>query len=175
MYVMPTNELIRNIQSAYDGNRPDDKSFLNYLKNDLLSQAMVNHSDVWVEFLEVECGDGCIRLSTGEENLPNGSRLHKHSDTDYRYETRSVKKIAYIDFHHPTIDQIWGDVKECAIEAAVLTVITAILTEAYDVAMGIFYPIFYECLKEKIHDTAKEVNVEMTSETEYGCYKYHCP
>lgn len=151
--------------------------FLRYLAEDLpgLLRDTVDSRRVWVEFRDSgPTVNNCRTLEVGEENLPKQSRNHKHSNTDWRFETRSVKKKAYIVFCHPTIDAIWDDVRGCAIGAASAAIVAAILAENYETAEATFYPLFYACLVSRIGDRAREVSVDTRADTEHGCWENHC-
>lgn len=177
-------ELIKDIQKAIDSiilNLNDSKleSFLNYLEYDLRQEAELEFSNliVWSQVKdEGKCEENldCRKISLGTHKLPNQSRTHKHGDLDYRYETRGAKMKAFASFSSPRIDDIWEDIKTCAIGASITAVIVAISSGDYNTAMALFYPTFYACLASKIGERAKEVDVTFSRNPEYDCWKYHC-
>ena len=174
-----SRDLTTAIQTAVDADRRDSQqvAFLRYLQEDLpvLVRAVFDHHGVFLSVRDaVHVKDDCRSIFVGESPLPKQSRTHKHGDYDYRFETGSVKKTAYIDFCHPTIGEIWEDVRGCAIGAAVTAVVAAILSESFEVAKATFYPMFYACLVSRIGDRAKEVSVDFHTDTEYGCWENHC-
>jgi len=156
---------------------PEAVALLNYFRNDL-GRTIEIDGDVealWLESEEVQSLEAnCRSIKIGEGALPNESRLHKHGDFDYRYETRSVKAVAYIDFCHPSLNEIWGDVRSCAVGAAVAAVVAAVIAENYAAAKAVFYPVFYECLRQKIGSRAREVTVKMRMEKKKACWTNHC-
>ncbi|MCP4252319.1 MAG: hypothetical protein GY775_02725 [Candidatus Scalindua sp.] len=174
-----SDELTSDIQDAVDDpTRSSDKiAFLAYLKKDLPAEvrAVYDTHNIWLHISEVGGTiNNCRQLRVGEGPLPKQSRTHKHGDFDYRFETRSVRSVAYIIFCHPDIDDIWTDVRDCATGAAVTAVLAAILAGNYEVARATFYPVFYACLVTKIGERAKEVTVGFETKSEYGCWEYHC-
>ncbi|MBT9250312.1 hypothetical protein [Bacillus halotolerans] len=178
-------EITKDIQAAIDNTATttSDQSsaaFLNYITNDFRTEASLVSSDlntIWLEYFdEGPCPDkpNCRRIRIGNKTFPNQHRTHRHGQFDVRIETRSVRGVAYIDFSHPDIDDIWGDVKACAIGAAVVAVAAAIIAGDVTTARTLFYPSFYACLVAKLGERAKEVDVVFSSDKEYSCWKYHC-
>lgn len=176
-------ELTADIQDALDEPSPpgpDEALFLEYLRKELprLSAAEFEHELVFLSVRDLDglslAGSNCRTISIGEKKLPKDTRTHKHGRWDYRFETRSVKKKAYIEFCHPSMGDIWTDVRECAHGAIVTAVVAAVLAENFAVAKATFYPVFYSCLVSKIGRRAREVSVEFRVETEHGCWENHC-
>ncbi|WP_280149706.1 hypothetical protein [Bacillus safensis] len=178
-------EITNDIQEAFDGVTTNDSdqsssAFVDYITNDFRTEANFILGDInkiWLEYFdEGPCPDkpNCRRIKTGNQAFPNEHRTHRHGKFDVRVETRSVRGVAYIDFSHPDIENIWEDVKACAIASAVLAVTAAILTDDFTTARTLFYPSFYACLVSKLGERAKEVDVVFSSDKEYSCWKYHC-
>ncbi|QDT66476.1 hypothetical protein [Calycomorphotria hydatis] len=173
------DELIEELQLAIFAPVRDKpmQDFLDYIENDL-PQLIINSvgdNRIWVEFDDGGSVLGCRSLKIGSSNLPNQSRTHKHGRFDYRYETRSARSVAYIDFCHPSINDIWSDVKTCAILAAVASVVAAALAKNYGAAKAVFYPAFIACLTAKIGERlAREVSVGFHTDNEHGCWSNHC-
>ncbi|MMZ48167.1 hypothetical protein D1872_98280 [compost metagenome] len=183
-----TSDLIQQVQEAVDshilGEHDEGKeAFLKYLNEDLKTQATLAlnylNTATKLEFKVLDsCSDNgtnCKRTSLGIHNFPNEQRTHQHGPFDVRFESRQVTAEAYAEFTHPEIDDIWDDVKGCAIGAAVAAVVTLIVIEDIATAEAIFYPSFYTCLVELIGDRGKEVVVKLESgEKERSCWTYHC-
>lgn len=156
---------------------PDQmESLLAFAENELpeILNDIYDTSHIWLSPEDVAIGRDCRTLKVGEKNLPNQYRVHKHGTFDYRHETRSARAKAYIEFCHPSIDDIWRDVRSCAIIAAVSAVVAAILAENPGAAKAVFYPVFVNCLKRKIGNRAKEITVHLYMRTEHGCWSNHC-
>ncbi|MHB8063261.1 MAG: hypothetical protein ACYDG2_11600 [Ruminiclostridium sp.] len=176
-----TDDLITDIQYAVDHGLEDvlSKMFLDYiyLKKDLLLDAFpfLINKKVLYNIKDVNTTqNSCRQLEVGSEDRPKETRFHKHGPLDYRFETRSVNAIAYIKFCHPTINEIWDDVRGCAITAAVSAVVVAILSGNIELAKALFYPSFYACLVSKIGERAKEVEISLFEDKELGCWENHC-
>ncbi|MDM5254226.1 hypothetical protein [Bacillus toyonensis] len=179
-------KITRDIQEATDKTTrtesdPESAAFLKYLKGEFLTQAEMVFSDLSTVWLENEdegpCSadsSNCRRLRIGTDARPNEHRTHRHDRFDVRVETRQVRGAAYVEFTSPGIDDIWEDIKACAMGAAIAAVVSAIIVSDFTTARTVFYPAFYACLVEKIGDRAKEVELEFFTDNEYSCWKYHC-
>ena len=114
------------------------------------------------------------RVNLGTHDMPNQGRLHKHGTADYRTETRSAWKQAYVDVTHPTIDDIINDVVACVHNAATAAVLTAIFSDNTESGYAIFWPTFKLCMRLRIQERAEEISATLGYTNETGCYTYHC-
>lgn len=175
------DELLEEIRDALDSpvRDPQRTAFLAQLEQlPLLVSAQFDLSRVFLSVREVHvarAADTCKTLSVGEVDQLPQTRTHKHGKFDWRWEERSVREVAYIEFCHPTLDDIWSDVRACAGGAAAAAVTAAIVAGNLAAAKALFYPTFYACLVSRIGQRASEVELTYRSDKEYGCWKYHCP
>lgn len=114
------------------------------------------------------------RISLGTHDMPNQSRVHKHGDWDYRYETRSAWKKAYVDVTHPTLDDFINDAVQCAQGAATAAVLAAIFAENPGAGFAIFWPAFKACMYTKIGNRVNQLSAELGLRDETGCWTNHC-
>ena len=115
------------------------------------------------------------RIGLGTHDMPNQSRTHKHGNFDYRWETRSAWKKAYVDITHPTLDDFINDAVQCAQGAASVAVLTAIFAENPAAGFAIFWPAFKACMYTKIGARVDQLSATLGSSDETGCWTYHCP
>jgi hypothetical protein len=92
--------------------------------------------------LEESQASNTKRVKLGTHDMPNQSRLHKHSNTDWRTETRPAWKQAYADLTHARISDFVRDAVECTKIAATTAVLTAIFAENPGAGLAIFKPTF---------------------------------
>jgi len=164
----PADELAKKIQEAIDKNSPgaDGAIFLQELKRstDEIGLRLSSIGAIIVNISEVPGSSlGLRSLKVGESQLPDEPRYYNG-----RFQHRSTRKEAYIDFTYPALDEIWEDVKGCTVLAAIASVVSAILAEQVQVARATFYPTFYGCLVSRLGETAKKVGVDFHSETVHG-------
>lgn len=178
--------IISEIQEAVNatlgttGPYPEQAEFLKYFQDDLpdLILQNIDTSGTFSDFKDVPSNfENCKTLYVGEKNITVNARLQQCSSfphPKYKYQTQSVKKVAYIVFCSPTINDIWGVVRNCAVGAAVAAVTAAILAEQYTLAKATFYPVFYACLVSAIGHLADQVSVDMRCDTEPGSWIPPC-
>lgn len=170
------SDLTAAVQEAvYDTtSSPELEQFLSELSNlsELVNATRV--APVYLDVTQVTALGRCIKVKLGESPLPNQTRLHKHGDFDYRYETRSQKWEVFAEICHPDINDFRQDVIDCCVAAAVVAVIVAVVSESPQAGYAVFYPTFLECLKSKIGNRAREVTVRLSKEQEVGCWTNHC-
>ena len=173
------DDLTRDILLAQDAfaRTEEMQAFLGFIETGLSDTILSRYSDVRVFRQVVEASSPnatCRTWKLGETPLPNQSRVHKHGNFDYRYETRSVKAEVFAEICHPDIDDIRGDVEHCLRVAGTTAVITAVVTESPSVGYAIFFPVFRACLIDAIGDRAKQVSARLFSRNQYACWTNHC-
>ncbi len=133
---------------------------------------------VWIEIQEDQ-DSGILPASRtyklGSSPLPNESRLHRHSITDYRWETRHCKAEVFVRFTHPTIDQYINDAITCTAISGLASVIAAVASGNVAAGYGIFYPAWKLCMLTKLAASiVNDINVELFAKTKCGCWENHC-
>ncbi|MBW4693855.1 MAG: hypothetical protein KME27_19095 [Lyngbya sp. HA4199-MV5] len=125
-----------------------------------------------IEEVKASFSERVIRL--GHDPLPGEVRIHKHSWTDIRTEGRACRKEVYLKISHPKLDTFFQVAYDCAIGAAIGSVITAAASGAIPVAYAIFYPLWKACMLLKVSDTiAKECKLSIFTQGQCGCWDYH--
>jgi hypothetical protein len=81
--------------------------------------------------------------------------------------TRTSKITAYAEFSAPNIGDIWGDITSCAVAAAAVAGIAAIIASPA-AALPVFKEAFMQCITAKIGERANQISVVLSTEQTSG-------
>lgn len=116
-----------------------------------------------------------VIVGLGRHDMPKQTRLHKHSNTDYRPETRSQWKVAYARFRGSSLDQIRQEIIDCTHGAASASVIAAVWAQNPALAYELFVPSWKVCMYALVSRVIVDgIQVDFGVDTEVGCWENHC-
>lgn len=85
----------------------------------------------------------------GNVPLPNEHRARHKKYTRIELQTRQCQADVYVKFNHPDLSDFLDAARECAIHAAVGSVLAAVVLENPGAGLAIFKPLWIACMKQK--------------------------
>jgi hypothetical protein len=175
---------LRGLLDAFDDEKKGSDSDLGILQNSLYNgianmfpQGMPSLATVDIATVDEGEDQGLsttknIRL--GHSPIPGEFRLHTHSLTDIRGESRTCRREVLLKISHQSLNNIFEAARDCAATAATTSVITAATTGAIPAAFALFYPSWKLCMLTKVSlEIVQECTLDMFAKGKCGCWDNH--
>ena len=175
---------LRGLLDAFDDEIHSSDSDLGKLKNSLYNgianmfpQGMPSLATVDIATVDEGEDQGLFTtqiIRLGHSPIPGQGRLHTHSLTDIRPESRTCREEILLRISHPSLNDFIGAARDCAAIAATASVITAAAGGAIPAAFALFYPSWKLCMFTKVAAAiVQECSLDMFTEGKCGCWDYH--